>query len=131
MGQLFAAVKPLSLRSLVTLRRYAPIDDLEDSGPVLEMLRHLSSLLSNVTSSDETRATIPLHTSFRDILTNKSDTCYVDLGEAHHQLAHSYLGSMLDNLKFNICELESSYIANSDIPDLECRITKHIPPALS
>jgi NACHT domain len=131
MGQLFAAIKPLSLQSLIALRRHAPIDDSEDSDPVLELLRHLGSLLSNVTSSDHTRPIVPLHTSFRDFLTNKkSDAFYVDLEEAHHQLAHSCLGLMLDNLKFNICELESSYIANSDVPDLESRISKHISPSL-
>jgi NACHT domain len=132
MGQLFAAAKPLSLRSLITLRRHAPIDDPEDSEPIIEMLRHLGSLLSNVNSSDETRPIVPLHTSFRDFLTNmKNGVFYVDLGEAHHQLAHSCLGLMLDNLKFNICELESSYTFNSDIPDLDSRIAKHIPAALS
>jgi hypothetical protein len=71
MGQLFAAIEPLSIESLISLRRHAPIDDAEDSDPVLEMLRHLGSLLSNVTSSDQTRPIIPLHTSFRDFLTNK------------------------------------------------------------
>jgi hypothetical protein len=38
---------------------------------------------------------------------------------------------MLDKLRFNICELESSYIANSDVSDLPFRITKHIPHTLS
>jgi hypothetical protein len=38
---------------------------------------------------------------------------------------------MLDNLKFNICKLESSHLANSDVSDLKSRIAKHIPPALS
>jgi NACHT domain len=132
MGHLFAAIKPLSLRSLISLRRHAPIDDPEDSDPVLEMLRHLGSLLSNVTSSDESRPIIPLHTSFRDFLTNKKNAVfYVDLGEAHHELADACLGLMLDNLKFNICKLESSYLANSDVPDMESRISEHIPPALS
>ena len=56
---------------------------------------------------------------------------YVDLPEAHYQLAHSCLGVMLDNLKFNICELESSYLANSEVPDLQTRIVKYILPALS
>jgi hypothetical protein len=55
----------------------------------------------------------------------------VDLDDAHHQLAHSCLGLMLDSLKFNICKLESSYLANNDVLDLESRITKYIPPALS
>jgi NACHT domain len=132
MGQLFAAIEPLSLHSLIILRRHAPIDDPEDSDPVVEMLRHLGSLLSNVTSSDQTGPIVPLHTSFRDFLTSKkSDMFYVDLGYAHHQLAHSCLSLMLRNLKFNICKLESSYLANRDVPDIESRIAKHIPPALS
>jgi NACHT domain len=131
MGQLFAAIEPLSIHSLITLRRHAPIDDPEEFEPVLEMLRHLGSLLSNVTSSDRTRPIVPLHTSFRDFLTNrKSDVFYVDLGDAHQQLAHSCFGLMLDKLEFNICKLESSYLANSDVPDIESRIAKHIPPGL-
>jgi hypothetical protein len=132
MGQLFAAIEPLSLHSLITLRRHAPIDDPEDSDAVLEMLRRLGSLLSNVTSSDQTRPITPLHTSFRDFLTNKKSAMfYVNLSDSHHQLAHSCLGLMHDNLRFNMCKLESSYIANNDVPDLESRITNDIPPALS
>jgi hypothetical protein len=132
MGQLFAAIEPLSISSLIILRRHAPIDDPEDSDPVLEILRRLGSLLRNVTSSDQTRPIVPLHTSFRDFLTSrKSDAFYVDLEDAHRQLAHSCLCIMLDQLKFNICKLESSYIANSDISDLPSRITKHIPRTLS
>jgi NACHT domain len=63
MGQLFAVIEPISLESLIVLRRHAPIDDTEDSDPrpVLEILEHLGSLLSNVTSSDQTRPIIPLH----------------------------------------------------------------------
>jgi AAA ATPase domain len=132
MGQLLAAIEPLSIRSLVILRRHAPIDDAEDSDSALEMLRHLGSLLSNVASLDQTRPIIPLHTSFRDFLTSKrSNMFYVDLDDAHRQLAHSCLSLMLGKLKFNICELESSYLANSDVLDLNFRISKHIPHALS
>jgi hypothetical protein len=132
MGQFLAAVQPFSINSLITLRRYAPKDDPDDSDLVLEVLSYLGSLLSNVTSSDQTQPIVPLHTSFYDFLTNKkSGVFYVDLDEAHHQLAHSCLGLMVDKLKFNICELETSYLANSDVPDLEPRILQHVPPALS
>jgi AAA ATPase domain len=133
MGQLFAAFESLSIESLISLRRHAPVDDPEDSEPVLEILRHLGSLLSNVTSSDKTHhPIIPLHTSFRDFLRNKtSNVFYVDLADAHHQLAHSCLGLMLNDLKFNICKLESSYLANSDFPDIDSRIARYISPALS
>jgi NACHT domain len=133
MGQLLAAIELLSINSLISLRQQGLEEsDTEDSDRVLGILCYLGSLLSNVTSSDQTRPIIPLHTSFRDFLTNKkSDVFYVDLGDAHHQLAHSCLGLMLGNLKFNICELESSYLPNNDVSDLVSRISKHIPSALS
>jgi NACHT domain len=137
MGQLFASIEPLSIQSLVALRRHAPKDDPEDPDPedsdcVVEMLRHLGSLLTNVTSSHETRPIVPLHTSFRDFLANeKSGVFHVDLVKAHRRLAHSCLGLLLDNLQFNICKLESSYLANKDVPVIDSRIAAYIPPALS
>ena len=146
-GQLFTSFEPLSIRSLTTLRRHGhAIDDDndddsgdtdngddDDGGAVLILLRRLGSLLSNVNSSDETLPIIPLHTSFRDFLTNKDksgDFC-VDLRDAHRQLAHSCLGLLLNSLKFNICGLETSYLANEDVADLQSRVDEHIPPALS
>ena len=96
------------------------------------MLHRLSSLLSNVNSSDQQNLPIVLlHTSFRDFLTNeeKSGEFYVDLRDSHRRLAHSCLG-LLKDLKFNICNLESSYLANKDVEDLNSRVDKHIPPAL-
>jgi NACHT domain len=131
MGQLFVAIEPLSINSLIALRQHAPIVHPEDSNHVLRILRCLGSLLSSVTSLDQTRPILPVHTSFRDFLISKtSNVFYVDLADAHHQLTHSCLGLMLDGLKFNICRLESSYLANSDVPDLESRIAKYIPSAL-
>jgi hypothetical protein len=132
MGQILAAVQPLSIDSLIALRRHASKDDRHDSYRVLGILSYLGSLLSNVTSSDRTLLVVPLHTSFRDFLTTKkSDIFFVDLPNSHHQLSHSCLDLMLDGLKFNICELKSSYLANSDVPDIESLISKHIPSALS
>jgi hypothetical protein len=85
-----------------------------------------------VTSSDDTLPILPLHTSFRDFLADeKSGEFHIDLGRSHHWLAHSCLGLMLNDLKFNICKLESSYVANRDVPDLESQIVKYISPALS
>jgi len=96
------------------------------------MLRRLSSLLSNVNSSDQNLPIVPLHTSCRDFLTNeeKSGNFYVDLRDSHRHLAHSCLGLALHELKFNICKLESSYLANNDVQDLKLGIAEHIPPAL-
>ncbi len=128
-GQLITSIEPLSIRSLTILRRHASSDD-----AVVILLRRLGSLLSNVNSSDENLPIIPLHTSFRDFLTNKKRSgkifC-VSLRDAHRQLAHSCLGLLLNDLKFNICDLETSYLANKDVTDLNCRISRYIPPALS
>ena len=131
MGQLIAAFEPLSIQSLIALRLHASMGD--DFGPefVRGMLRRLSSLLSNVNSSDQNLPIVPLHTSFRDFLTNeeKSGDFYVDVRDSHRRLALSCLG-LLEDLKFNICNLESSYVANKDVDDLNSRVDKHIPPAL-
>jgi hypothetical protein len=133
LGQILAAFEPLSIQSLTTLRLHNPTDEYEDSDAVVDVLRYLGSLLSNVTSSDHTLPIVPLHTSFRDFVMNeeKSSIFYVDLRLAHHQLAHSCLGLVLTDLRFNICNLESSYLANKDVEDLEARIVQHLPPALS
>jgi hypothetical protein len=132
-GQLICSVEPLSLRSLTTLRQHTPSSSASSSNAVVVLLRRLGSLLSNVNSSDENLPIIPLHTSFRDFITDQTksgERFCVSLDDAHHQLASSCLGLLLDGLKFNICNLETSYLANKDIPDLDSRVDKHIPPAL-
>ncbi len=130
-GQLITVFEPLFIRSLTTLRGHGPNDD-DDADSVVIMLRRLGSLFSNVNLSDDTLPILPLHTSFRDFLTNKekSGDFSIPLRDAHYELAHSCLGLVLRNLKFNICNIESSYLANRDIQDLEARVAKHIPPAL-
>ena len=130
MGRLLAAFEPLSIDSLTALRCLSC--DRDDDDSVVVIVQDLGALLSNVTSTDRTLPIVPLHTSFRDFLTDAkvSGNFYIDLGEAHHQLAYSCLDQMLHNLKFNICELETSYLPNDSIFDLQSRINKHIPPAL-
>ncbi len=130
-GQLITAFEPLSIRSLTTLRSHTFNDD-DDDDSVVEMLRHLGSLLSGVNSSDQNLPVVPLHTSFRDFLTNeeKSGDFYIDLSHSHRRSACSCLDLVLHDLKFNICNLESSYLANSDVHDLKSRIAKYITPAL-
>jgi hypothetical protein len=134
MGQLLAAFEPLSIRSLTTLWQFAPVKDCDDDETVFAIVRHLGSVLSNVASSDSSAPIVFLHTSFRDFLTDKDrsgDGFCVDLRSAHRELAHACLGLMLEKLKFNICNLETSYLANEDVPNLASRITENIPASLS
>jgi NACHT domain len=133
-GQLIASIKPLTIRSLIPLRQHAFYDEDSDAA-VTGILSRLGSLLSNVNSSDKNLPIIPLHTSFRDFLTNedKSGDFYVGVRDAHHELAVSCLNLLLDpldGLKFNICKLETSYLADDDVEDLDIRVDEHIPPAL-
>jgi hypothetical protein len=131
-GQLITSIEPLSIRSLTTLRRHADDLDDEDDDAVLILLRRLGSLLSNVHASDDNLPIIPLHTSFRDFLVTKqkSGDFWVDLRDVHRRMAQSCLGILLNGLKFNICQLETSYLANKDVVDIKMRIDKYIPPAL-
>jgi hypothetical protein len=133
-GQLITSIEPLTIRSLITLRQHASYNKRSDAA-VTGLLRRLGSLLSNVNSSDNSLPIIPLHTSFRDFLTDKdkSGDFYVGVRDFHHQLVYSCLNLLLDpldGLKFNICKLETSYLANDDVEDLNTRVNQHIPPAL-
>ena len=133
-GQLINSIEPLTIRSLITLRRHNSYEK-RDGTAITGLLRRLGSLLSNVNSFDDSLPIIPLHTSFRDFLTNedKSGHFYVGVRDSHDQLAFSCLNLLLDpidGLKFNICELETSYLANDDVGDLNTRVHQHISPAL-
>ena len=133
-GQLITSIEPLTIRSHIRLRQHTPYN--KDGGAGFTgLLSRLGSLSSNVNSSDKNLPIIALHTSFCDFLTNedKSGDFYVGVRDAHHQLAHSCLNLLLDPLdgvSFNICKLETSYLANDDVVDLKTRVDQHIPPAL-
>ena len=133
-GQLITSIEPLTIRSLIPLRYRASYDE-DSEATVTGILSRLGSLLSNVNSPDRNLPIIPLHISFRDFLTSqdKSGDFYVGVGDAHDQLSHLCLNLLLDpldGLKFNICKLETSYLANDDVDDLDTRVDEHIPPAL-
>ena len=94
----------------------------------------LLSGTTNSTDSTDPLATIrPLHASFPDFLLDKnwSGEFFIDLSHIHDELAFACLGIMKDELQFNICELTSSYIPNSEIPDGDRRIKVNISHELS
>ena len=55
---------------------------------------------------------------------------HVDLRDANIQLGISCLTIMLDQLRFNICKLEDSRLANADLKGLQSRIRENISDAL-
>ncbi|KIM25799.1 hypothetical protein M408DRAFT_33532, partial [Serendipita vermifera MAFF 305830] len=74
------------------------------------------------------------HQSFVDFLVNPEECpkpfC-ITRQLANQSLAKACLRSMNKHLRFNICDLESSYIRNCDVPDLDVRIKNCIPADLS
>jgi hypothetical protein len=76
-----------------------------------------------------------LHASFSDYLTDSrrcgKNPWLIDLSVANQVLAVSCLRQMNNGLYFNMCELESSHIANHDVSDLPARISTAIPLHLS
>jgi hypothetical protein len=56
---------------------------------------------------------------------------FVDSAIGHRSLALGCLQVLKTQLRFNICDLESSYVLNSEVEDLEARIQKLISPELS
>lgn len=94
---------------------------------VLEaVLKRVRSLL--VGYKDEQRPLQPSHTSFVDFLVDpsRSGRFAVSVTGAHSLLAVASLNIMRDQLKFNICEIESSYMLNKEVLDLGSRIHKNI-----
>jgi len=125
MRQILGSFEPLSVDTLNTMRRsYTPADKLSD---ISDIVKGLGSLLSNVTAPDSALPVAPLHTSFRDFLTNKSQSgdFYVNLDNVHVEFASATLQTMQAQLRFNICKLET-YLS-SEVPDLQKRIDNNIP----
>ncbi|KAF4613913.1 hypothetical protein D9613_008176 [Agrocybe pediades] len=73
-----------------------------------------------------------LHASFPDFLFNKarSREFYCNIVEHNIKLAHSCFDVMCKELHFNMCNLESSYDFDEDVPDLKQRIKAGISAAL-
>ena len=71
------------------------------------------------------------HTSFHDYLVScKGSPWYIDTEMQKAYIASKCLKRMGDLLGHNICDIPSSYVLNSDVPDLENRVTQCIPPFL-
>ena len=129
MAPILAAKQPLSVDSLKKLTRLASDDEALEH-PIDLILRPLGALLRGVA---ETSSPVqPLHTSFRDFLRDdeRSGEWYVDTSKEHDHFSAACLDTMQTCLRFNICDLETSYLANVDVLHLSSRIRQAIPPHL-
>ncbi|QRV93346.1 hypothetical protein RhiJN_21364 [Ceratobasidium sp. AG-Ba] len=72
------------------------------------------------------------HPSFMDYIkdVNRSRELCVNLDEQNAMIAECCLETMIEGLRFNICDLETSDIRNQDISDLIIRVQNCIEPDL-
>jgi len=129
MAQILASLEPLSMSAMTAMRRHFP--DVSSSYKVELVIAPLGSLFAG--TSDSHTPIRPLHASFYDFLIDgsRSKKFFIDKSLASGGLAFGSLRVMRAGLRFNICSLESSYLPNSAIPDLEQRVKESVPPELS
>ena len=70
------------------------------------------------------------HLSISDFFLSDHCASQVNLEDANMQLGIACLKTMTAQLRFNICKLEDSRLANADINDLPSRIKEHVSDAL-
>ena len=70
------------------------------------------------------------HLSISDFFVSNHCAYQVNMEGANVQLGIACLKTMIGRLRFNICRLEDSRLANADISDLPSRIKEHISDAL-
>ncbi|KAG2738420.1 hypothetical protein P692DRAFT_201935931 [Suillus brevipes Sb2] len=130
MGQIFATAEPLPLASLQAMRHYFPED--HEHYEVDGAIKGMGALLSGTTHSDTPIR--PLHATFQEFLTDESSSgdFFVERTNTEERnLAFASLRVMEHGLRFNICDLKSSYLPNSQDTGLPERVKTSIPPHLS
>ncbi|KIK24088.1 hypothetical protein PISMIDRAFT_646831, partial [Pisolithus microcarpus 441] len=128
MHQVVMTLEPLPMAALDCMRKHFPNE--QDHYDVFLILEFLSPVLGGII--DRPSAVRPLHASFYDFLTDRSRSgvFFIDT-TCTYDLAIATLKILQNELRFNICELESSYLSNARIADLPARINKKILPHLS
>ncbi|KAG8707426.1 hypothetical protein FRC09_001830 [Ceratobasidium sp. 395] len=118
------ACEPLSTDAMAGLLR------LDSKGLVYAALLPLFSVLQ---VSDTTRVITTLHESFPNYLMDKkrSNTFCCDEKAHNARLAQLCFDQInIPSPPFNICQIESSYLFNKDVPNLDMRINKVISTEL-
>jgi len=128
MRQIVWTQEPLPVVSLNAMRRNFSDIDVSD---VEAILNPMGALLSGI--ADVSTPVRALHASFYDFLTDsaRSMEFAIETEDVHCQLAWACVRVMQIGLCFNICQLETSYLPNSEVTDLDWRVHEYIPAHLS
>ncbi|KAG8712378.1 hypothetical protein FRC08_014672, partial [Ceratobasidium sp. 394] len=88
-----------------------------------EVLESVVGSLRSVLYTDETQggAVRVYHPSFADYINRRKPDhrLYMDLPKRNAELAKGCLETMVAKLRFNICDIKTSYVRNKDIPNLD------------
>jgi len=120
--------------SLVDLGRGLVLNQSTQAGydPVSMTLRPLGALFSG--TQDPSEIVYPLHSSFRNFLLDPERSGRFYVGSAafqHASISSASLRLLVKALRFNIADLETSYLLNRDVPHFEERVLSRVPRSLS
>ncbi|KAB5590977.1 Vegetative incompatibility protein HET-E-1 [Ceratobasidium theobromae] len=126
----------LVLWSVVCAREPIPLETITALSGISDeshALLALQPLRSVIYVSEQTNVVSTLHASFSDYIftQDRSERFFCNKGAYSQLLTRRCLEVMEEQLRFNICGLPSSFVPDRDVPDLEARMEKSIPPRLS
>ncbi|KAB5589206.1 hypothetical protein CTheo_7349 [Ceratobasidium theobromae] len=119
----------LCVQEPVDIEMLAILSGVGNARRALSALQPLRSVLH---FSDSSGLVSTLHASFPDFMFDKSRSgpYFCDVAEHNGLLASRCFELMANLLRFNICNLESSFIPDAQVVDLKSRIDKAISPIL-
>ncbi|KAG8740699.1 hypothetical protein FRC11_000129, partial [Ceratobasidium sp. 423] len=118
------AQEPISVETI------AKLADIDDSQRVVHALQPLRSVLHQ---SGETGLVSTLHASFPDFMFSKerSGPNFCDIPGHSQLLAQMCFVVMKEQLRFNICDLASSFMPDEQVENIQERIKARISPTLA
>ncbi|GJJ11015.1 hypothetical protein Clacol_005244 [Clathrus columnatus] len=129
-GSIITSSEPLSLETLVVLHG-DKIRPSKRESDIKAVIRYMGSLLSGI--NDPSSIIRPLHLSFREYLLdpNRSHSFSINPSPCHYDFAVGCIRTMMEELRFNICDISDSHKRNSDYEDLPERVSSSISVPLS
>ncbi|KAF4612642.1 hypothetical protein D9613_011794 [Agrocybe pediades] len=117
------AMEPLSTQTLSVLLAFKH-EEVENTLSRFKSVLHVQEGPTGVVSI--------LHASFPDFMFDKSRSLHFHCnpGDFHMELSSFCFDVMGKELRFNICGLETSFLFDSDVPDLQQKIERNISDAL-
>ncbi|CAE6421796.1 unnamed protein product [Rhizoctonia solani] len=108
----------------------AELAGIDDSRRVVHALQPLRSVLHQ---SEKTGLVSTLHASFPDFMfsNERSGSYFYDVIEHSQLLARRCFSLMKQQLRFNICDLASSFVPDKEVENIQQRIQSNISPTLS